>query len=115
MKLPFIRLLALLIALVAITFSSSATAQDGQIVTGSAVLKKYIIMLKESTTDSAVSSFIDKVKGLGGEVVREYKILKGFTITLPSNLVSTLENEEDVDVIEEDSEVRAYTGDPEAL
>ncbi|CAH2355730.1 protease B inhibitor 2 [[Candida] railenensis] len=69
-------------------------------------LKDYIITLKDSATDADVSSVKDKISSIGGSIVNEFSLIKGFTAKLPEVHSSAIGEHEHVASIEEDGEVK---------
>lgn len=68
--------------------------------------KPYIVTLKEEASDADVSSVKLKVSDLGGKVVDEFSLIKGFLVHLPESTAKTLQDHQHVANIEEDKEVK---------
>ncbi|CAH2450533.1 Protease B inhibitor 2 [Komagataella phaffii CBS 7435] len=67
--------------------------------------KSFIITLKEDATDPAIEKVKSFIKSIGGEISHEFSLIKGFSAKLPTTHVSSVEGDEAVATIEEDSEV----------
>lgn len=67
--------------------------------------KKYIITLKESASTADLSTVKEKVTSLGGSILDEYSLIKGFLIKLPAIHSSSIGEHDLIATIEEDKEV----------
>lgn len=67
--------------------------------------KNYIVTLKEDASDSQSSTVKSKISELGGSIVNEFSLIKGFVAKLPSIHSSSIGDHEAVATIEEDKEV----------
>lgn len=67
--------------------------------------KKYIVTLKDSASDADVASVKSKVSSLGGKVLDEFSLIKGFTAHLPAVHSESLKEHDHVLHVEEDKEV----------
>lgn len=68
-------------------------------------LKSYIITLKESASDVDYSAVKLKISELGGKIVDEFSLIKGFTAKLPAVHSELIKDHEHVFSVEEDKEV----------
>lgn len=69
-------------------------------------LTSYIVTLKESTTNSQLSSIKDHIASLGGEVTSEFSLIKGFVAKLPEIHTDSVKKQENVLSVEVDGEVK---------
>lgn len=69
-------------------------------------LKNYIVTCKETASDADVSTVKSKVGELGGSVLSEFSLIKGFVASLPEIHTDTIKSHEHVFNIEEDKEVK---------
>lgn len=67
--------------------------------------KAYIVTLKDSASDAEVNGVKEKVSSLGGSVVMEYSLIKGFVAKLPEVHAALLKDHEHVHSVELDKEV----------
>ncbi|KAL3228925.1 Protease B inhibitor 2 [Nakaseomyces bracarensis] len=72
--------------------------------------KSFIVTLKKSVPENEVKEFIDSVNGVGGQIVHEFSLIKGYTIKMPEKLsMSSFKSEHNnvIETVEEDKEVHA--------
>lgn len=68
--------------------------------------KPYIVTLKDSASDADTASVKLKVSELGGKIVDEFSLIKGFLVDLPASGAAFLLSHQHVATIEEDKEVK---------
>ena len=68
--------------------------------------QKYIVVFKDSATEKDIDSHIQHVKDAGGEVGHRYdSVMKGFSASLPEQLLSSFQGSDIIDYIEPDQVV----------
>lgn len=68
----------------------------------------FIVTLKKSVPEKEVKEFIDSVNGVGGQIVHEFSLIKGYSIKMPDKLsMSSFKSEHNnvIETVEEDKEV----------
>ena len=68
--------------------------------------KSYIVTLKESASDADVSTIKSKISELGGKILDEFSLIKGFLVLLPAIHTDAIEKHDLVLNVEEDKEVK---------
>lgn len=68
--------------------------------------KSFIVTLKETASDADLSGVKQKVSDLGGKVVSEFSLIKGFVAKFPLIHASSIKEDSAVLTVEEDSEVK---------
>ncbi|KAI5954899.1 hypothetical protein KGF54_001460 [Candida jiufengensis] len=66
----------------------------------------YIVTLKDSCSDSTANEIKQKIESAGGKIKDEFSLIKGFSVSLPSDHISTLESHPEVANVEKDGEVK---------
>ncbi|QWW23906.1 hypothetical protein CA7LBN_002740 [Candidozyma auris] len=66
----------------------------------------YIVTLKEDANDDLVSKVKNQVSLLGGKVLDDFALIKGFVAKLPPVEIETLKGHDGILNIEENQEVR---------
>ncbi|KAI8822579.1 protease propeptide/inhibitor [Fimicolochytrium jonesii] len=70
---------------------------------------KYIVVFKEGTAQNVIDQAAKDVEAQGGKIGHRYDTtMKGFSATVPDNVITTFKAHEKVDYIEADGEVSAY-------
>lgn len=67
--------------------------------------KSYIVTLKETASDSDVSAVKSKISEVGGKIVDEFSLIKGFLVKLPDIHTDSIKAHDQVLNVEEDQEV----------
>ncbi|CCH59436.1 hypothetical protein TBLA_0B06100 [Henningerozyma blattae CBS 6284] len=70
--------------------------------------KSYIVTLKDTVSEASVNSFKQSVQEIGGKIVDEFTLIKGFTVELPGTVqIQSLEekNSETIQTVEVNGEV----------
>lgn len=68
--------------------------------------RSYIVTLKESASDLDVSTVKAKISELGGKVLDEFSLIKGFLVLLPPIHTDAILGHDLVLNVEEDKEVK---------
>lgn len=68
--------------------------------------KSYIVTLKESATAKDISAIKTKIGELGGKIVDEFSLIKGFLVKLPAIHTDSIKEHDQVLAVEEDLEVK---------
>lgn len=68
--------------------------------------KSYIVTLKETASLADISQIKSKISDLGGKIVDEFSLIKGFLVKLPAIHTDTIKDHDQVLNIEEDLEVK---------
>lgn len=68
--------------------------------------KSFIVTLKETASEADLSSVKTKIHDLGGKVVSEFSLIKGFVAKLPLIHASSIKEDSAVLTVEEDGEVK---------
>ncbi|MCJ1313908.1 hypothetical protein MMC25_007588 [Agyrium rufum] len=66
---------------------------------------QYNVTLKENASPAELEKAKETAKSQGGEIVNEFKLIKGFTVKYPDDHVSVLESNEHI-YVESDGEVK---------
>ncbi len=69
----------------------------------------FIVTLKKSVPEREVKEFIDSVNGVGGQIVHEFSLIKGYTIKMPEKVsLSSFKDKHNnvIESVEEDKEVK---------
>ncbi|KND00483.1 uncharacterized protein SPPG_04799 [Spizellomyces punctatus DAOM BR117] len=70
---------------------------------------KYIVVFKSDTPQEVINKAANDVEASGGTIGHRYdSVMKGFSATLPDNVLTTFQSHDKVDYIEADGEVSAY-------
>lgn len=67
---------------------------------------KFIVRFNDGTTEAEYDSAVAKFKEQGGEITHQHTLFKGFSGSLPTDKVSTLDTLPNVAGIEKDQEVK---------
>lgn len=67
--------------------------------------KSYIVTLKDTASLTDISAVKSKISDLGGKIVDEFSLIKGFLVKLPAIHTDAIKEHDQVLNIEEDSEV----------
>lgn len=68
--------------------------------------KNYIVTLKDSASTDQISTVKLKVGELGGKILDEFSLIKGFSVKLPHAAADAIGKHDLVNSIEEDKEVK---------
>lgn len=69
-------------------------------------LKNYIVTCKETASEADISTIKSRIGDLGGSILNEFSLIKGFTASLPEHHFDIIKNHEHVFNVEEDKEVK---------
>lgn len=69
-------------------------------------LKSYIVTLKDSVSSADIESVKKSITDLGGSIVSEFSLIKGFVTKLPAIHTDAILKHEHVANVEEDKEVK---------
>ncbi|KAK4121728.1 protease propeptide/inhibitor [Parathielavia appendiculata] len=69
-------------------------------------MPSYIVTCKKDATPEQVEAAKQHARDQGGKIGHEYSLIKGFQVTFDEGTVSTMENHEHVEAVEQDQEVR---------
>ncbi|KAG7191480.1 uncharacterized protein KQ657_003075 [Scheffersomyces spartinae] len=86
--------------------SYPTTAASTPTSTSASIMSQYIVTLKENADDSAITKVKESIQKLGGEIVSEYSLIKGFVIKLPEIHTDSVKKLDSVATFEEDQEVK---------
>ncbi|KAJ5319178.1 uncharacterized protein N7506_011882 [Penicillium brevicompactum] len=64
----------------------------------------YLVTAKKDASPEQVAATKQHAKDQGGEILHEYSLIKGFSVSFPEDAVTTLESHEHVDHVELDKE-----------
>lgn len=71
----------------------------------SATMSKYIVTLKENTSDDEANQIKQQIEQLGGKITQEYSLIKGFAAELPEVAASKVQSSPHVLLFEADQPV----------
>ncbi len=93
------------------TLPPAATGSKLKKIQGIPINDQYIVVLKEGTPQSSISSLVSKSKSGGAQVPHVFtKIIKGFTIKVPNvKFLDRISNVSDVSYIEPDLKVHKFS------
>ncbi|KAI8913835.1 hypothetical protein PhCBS80983_g04375 [Powellomyces hirtus] len=75
----------------------------------SAKTGSYIVVFKPDTPDHVIEKAAKDVEASGGKIGHRYdSTMKGFSATVPDQVITTFQAHENLDYIEADGEVTAY-------
>ncbi|KAG5972094.1 hypothetical protein E4U55_000914 [Claviceps digitariae] len=68
-------------------------------------MPSYIVTLKDDATEDQVKAAKQHAIDQGGKITHEYSLIKGFTVEMKDDTITTLETNEHVKAVEKDGEV----------
>ncbi|KAI2624324.1 hypothetical protein GGR54DRAFT_595985 [Hypoxylon sp. NC1633] len=74
--------------------------------TTSVRMPTYIVTCKPEATPEQVTAAKKRAEEQGGKIGHEYSLIKGFSVTFPSDAITTLKADENIQNVEMDQEVK---------